>query len=332
MERLNKQLLMTLAQLGNSEQILLISLKDEKIGIIVGKLSKGEHSLLGKRLEFKNTPLEKVVSTRQTHTFPGTLLDGIPIPTYTETNSGFGCLCIPLLSEDNNVIGIALLTQKAGIPLPSEKLQILNFLRPLVSSIMGAMMETENLIQMATTDALTGLYSRRYFEGRLQEEFTRVRRHGGVMSILLMDIDRFKQINETCGYQEGNQVLQEVAKLIRTSIRKEIDIPCRYGGEQFILLLPNTDVDGAYILAERIRKRCELQRFTTQKGIPLKVTISIGIAHNVDIAHTEEEEDEIAAQTVNPVNLLTKEELLYRADTMLHAAKQAGRNQIMVWW
>ncbi len=333
MEQLIKQALKSLTKLGNSEHVALLSVEDHGVGVIVGGLNKGEFTLPGKRLEFKDTPLEKVISTKQAHTFHGTIIDSLPMPTHQDAGSGMGCLCIPLQDDNNKLVGLALLSQKSATPLSAGLMQVLNVLRPLMASILQTSMENEHLIQMATLDSLTGLYSRRYFEGRLQEEFTRFRRHGGVMSLLLIDVDRFKQINETCGYQEGNRVLQEVAKLINSSIRKEIDIPCRYGGEQFMLLLPNTNVDGAYVLAERVRKRCEQFRFNTSKGIPLKVTISVGIAHSVDIVHEEtiDENGEIIVEG-GPENLLTKEELLYRTDTMLYAAKQAGRNQIMVWW
>ena len=120
-----------------------------------------------------------------------------------------------------------------------------------------------------------------------------------------------------------------MANILNTSIRKEIDIPCRYSGKQFGILLPNTDVDGAYVLGERIRQRCEKQVFSTSQGIPVKITMSIGIAHNIEVAH-----EEVLQQNTNqpPVTQISKEELMCRADLMLHAAKQAGCNQVMVWW
>ncbi len=333
MEQLIKQTLYMLAKLCNSDQVILLNVEDNSIGVVIGGFNKGELALPGKTLKFKNTPLEKIVTTKQAHTYHADLVEELLIPTYKPSAHSIGCLCIPLLNDQNKVIGLALLSQKAGQPLPSDRAQILSLLRPLMASVINAAMENEHLIQMATTDNLTGLYNRRYFETRLQEEFTRIRRHGGGMSLMLIDVDRFKQINETCGYPEGNRLLQELAKLIALSIRKEIDIPSRYGGEQFILLLPSTEVDGAYVLAERIRKRCEQFRFMTLKGIPLKMTVSIGIAHSLDVVHQENiGADGEAVAEVAQVNLVTKEELLYRADTMLTAAKQAGRNQIMVWW
>ncbi len=111
-------------------------------------------------------------------------------------------------------------------------------------------------------------------------------------------------------------------------IRQKIDIPCRYGGKQFVVLLPNTNVDGAYILAERIRQTCEQHTFITQNSISFKVTLSIGVAHNISIDHNKSSD----SQKVNEVTKISAEEVIYRAELMLHAAKRTGHNQVMVWW
>ncbi|MEK8016998.1 MAG: sensor domain-containing diguanylate cyclase [Candidatus Parabeggiatoa sp.] len=332
MEHLIKQALETIVDLSNGKPITLLSVEDKHQARVVGGLVKKEVVLLYKNIKLKGCPLEKIISSKQAHTYPGVVVDSLPFPAYKESNSGFTCLCLPLLGEKNQVKGVIVMAQKKGSPLPSERLQTLNTLMPLISAILEASMENECLIQLATRDNLTDLYARPYFEMRLQEEFIRVRRHGGVLSFLMVDIDRFKQINDTCGYKEGNRVLQETAKLLSSSIRKGIDIPCRYNGKQFSLLLPNTNVDGAYILAERIRQRCEHQKFTTEQGIPIKVTLSIGIAHNVDIAHEEMLDDYADNTELKPITEISKEELIQRADVMLYAAKKAGRNQVMVWW
>jgi diguanylate cyclase (GGDEF)-like protein len=327
MERLIKQTLEIIAQLSDGKPVTLLSIEDKQRGKVVGGLVKGECVFPHKAIKIKGTPLEKMLSTKEAHTYQGMVFESLPFPAYKETKSGFSCLCLPLLNDKNQLKGIIVIAQKRGSPLAAERLQTLNTILPLFASVIEVGLEHEHLIQLATRDSLTNLYSRPYFETRLQEEFTRVRRHGGVFSLLMIDVDRFKQINDTCGYEEGNRVLQEVANLLDHSIRKEIDIPCRYAGKKFTLLLPNTSVDGAYILADRIRLRCEQNSFTTQQGIPLKVTLSAGIAHNVDIAHTDEDHEESTEITA-----ISKEELMHRADTMLQAAKTAGRNQVMVWW
>ena len=330
MERLIKQALKTIAHLGNNKPVALLSVEDKRKGMVIGGWVKGEFILPNVNIQLNGTPLGKIISNKQAHTYPGTVVESLPFPAYKETKSGFSCLCLPLLSEEKHQVkGVVVIAQKRGSPLSSDRLETLSTLIPLIAAVVEASLEKKHLIELATRDSLTGLYTRHYFETRLQEEFTRVRRHGGVVSILRIDIDHFKQTNDTYGYKEGNRVLQEFAKLLSTSIRHEIDIPCRYGGKQFGILLPNTDVDGAYILAERIRRRCEQQVFTTSQDILVKVTLSAGIAHNLDVAH------DVALQENSnqpAVTEISKEELMYRADLMLYAAKQVGHNQVMVWW
>jgi diguanylate cyclase (GGDEF)-like protein len=323
MEQLTRKMLDTLARLGNSEHITLIRVENTSTGILIAGLNKEKFIFLDKNIEFKGSPLEGIITSRQFQTFPATFTETVIFPVYDKTNN-LDCLCLPLLNERFRVIGIAILSQKTNVNLSHERLQTLNIIASLLAVTLE---ENGRLEQLATTDQLTKLYTRNYFEKRLREEFTRVRRHGGVISLLLLEIDNFKQINDTCGYQQGTKVLQETAELLSNSVRHEIDIACRHGSKHFIVLLPNTEVDGAYVLAERIRQRCEKRKFTTLQGIPIKVTMSIGISHNVDIPHGEElDENDLRISEVS------KEELIHRADLMLHAAKQAGHNQVMVWW
>jgi diguanylate cyclase (GGDEF)-like protein len=232
--------------------------------------------------------------------------------------------------------GVVVVTRKTGIPIHPERLQMLKMLAPLIAAIMVEVYtEKEHMIQSVTQDALTDLYTRSYFEIRLQEEVARIHRYGGIFSIFMIDIDHFGKINSTNGYQGGDIVLQEFAIILNTSVRQEIDIPCRYSGKKFIVLLPNTNVDGAYILADRIRRRCEQYVFSTRQGLPLRVTVSVGVAHNVDIVHHENDDDEESTADNPEMSQgtgISKEELLHRADVMLHAAKQAGHNKVMAWW
>lgn len=310
MERLIKYVLDALAELGNSQHVALFQVQEnEGIGIVVGGFHRGELILPGKYVEFEGTPLEDVIVTKQVKTYPGTLSEGLPFPAYetngnTEENS-LTCLCLPLLNEAHQVVGIIVIAHLTGVTLSEERLRVLEILRGLVMSAV----ENARLFHLATVDSLTGLYVRRYFEIRLQEEFARVRRHGGVVSLLMIDVDHLKQINDAHGHQQGDRILQELAHLLRTSTRHDIDLPCRYSGEKFAVLLPSTDLEGAYILGERIRQRCEQHPFISVRGELLKVTISAGVA------------------TMN--QSIAKEELLRRADLMLYAAKQAGRNQTM---
>lgn len=308
MERLIKYVLDALAELGSSQHVALFQVQEnEGFGIVVGGFHQGEFILPGKYVEFEGTPLEDVIGNKQVKTYAGTLIEALPFPVYETEPRGdeLTCLCLPLLNEAHLVVGVIVIAHPSGFTLAEDRLRVLEILRGLIMSAV----ENARLFHLATVDSLTGLYIRHYFEIRLQEEFARVRRHGGVVSLLMMDIDRLKQINDTYGHQQGDRVLQEFAHLLRISTRHDIDLPCRYSGEKFAILLPNTDLEGAYILGERIRQTCEQHPFATVHGGLLNITISGGIA------------------TMN--QSVAKEELIRRADLMLYAAKQAGRNQTM---
>ncbi len=313
MERLIKHVLDTLADLGESEQVALFSVAEETpgVGVVAGGFVSGEFVMPGGHVDFTDTPLEEVIALQKPGTFPGTLRDGLPFPVYEDDGSNIECLCLPLLAEEQQgaVLGVAVLAQQVGISPPDYRMQTLTMLRTLIS----AAIENARLFQLATMDGLTGLYVRRYFEIRLQEEIQRILRYGQHSSLVMLDIDHFKRINDTYGHQQGDRVLESLGQLLLDSIRHDIDLPCRYGGEEFLLLLPNTPLEGARVLAERIRARCAELAFTTTQGNLLNFTISIGIAE------------------INQENRLNKEELIRRADLMLYAAKQAGRNRVMVY-
>jgi len=324
MNSLIEQILETLSSLGNSQLVALFNLVDfEKCGVL-GVLAKGEFISHSRdiTIKFKNTPLEKVILTGQTSTYPGVLFKKLllPFPTYDTSNSTFECLCLPLLgTEKKAMTGVIVLAQKTGTSLPLARLQMLKMLKPMVASIIKVTQENEHWIQLATKDELTNLYTRPYFEKRLQEEVRRTQRYGKVLSILRIQINDFKKINEIYGYLEGNKVLQEFAKkILAKSIRQEIDISCRYSDEQFIVMLPNTSLDGAYVLAERIRQNCVQHVFRTEQDIRIKVTVSIAIAETIDDA-TNFESDKTIYQ----------DEILVRSDLML---QHAGHNQVIVYW
>jgi len=116
-------------------------------------------------------------------------------------------------------------------------------------------MEKE-LYSLSITDPLTGIYNRRYFQEKLEEEIERVRRGGGVFSVVMFDIDHFKTINDQFGHQVGDTVLKTLVKIVKDRIRR-IDILARWGGEEFVLLLPNTTLENAKGLAEELRRKIE---------------------------------------------------------------------------
>jgi diguanylate cyclase (GGDEF)-like protein len=161
----------------------------------------------------------------------------------------------------------------------------------------------KNLNQLIMKDELTGLNNYRHYENELEKEFARAIRHNHSFSLVVMDIDNFKLYNDTYGHMEGNIVLKQIAHIIIDSVRIS-DIPCRYGGEEFTLILPQTKKDGAFILTEKIRDAVEKETFITQ------VTISGGIA-------------EFPGDTEK-----TDRTLFEYADKALYYSKEKGKNRI----
>ena len=159
----------------------------------------------------------------------------------------------------------------------------------------------------ADYDALTKVHSRRHFESRMEEALQHVTRYGEPLSILMMDIDHFKRINDTRGHHVGDIVLREVASLVIGAIRTT-DYCARYGGEEFVILLPHTTSKKAMNLAERIRKTIAAHTFIVDGGDPLELTVSLGLA------------------SIEPGSLKSKQALLNEADAALYVAKASGRN------
>jgi len=165
-------------------------------------------------------------------------------------------------------------------------------------------------IEMAITDALTGLFNRRYMESHVATLVEQAATRGKPLTVMVLDIDYFKSINDTHGHDAGDDVLREFALRIKRSIRG-IDLACRYGGEEFVLVMPETDMAVAAMVAERLRRRIAAEPFSIQKGAKgVPVTISIGIAGLRD-------RDDNAAS------------VLKRADQALYRAKRDGRNRVV---
>jgi two-component system cell cycle response regulator len=165
-------------------------------------------------------------------------------------------------------------------------------------------------IEMAITDALTSLFNRRYMEMHLASLVEQAASRGKPISVMVLDIDYFKSVNDTHGHDAGDDVLREFAVSIRKAIRN-IDLACRYGGEEFVIVMPETDMAVASMVAERIRRRIATEPFPIQQGTKhLEVTISIGIAA-------------IGAPGDNAAAILK------RADQALYRAKRDGRNRVV---
>ena len=170
----------------------------------------------------------------------------------------------------------------------------------------------ETVREQAVHDALTGLFNRRYLEETLPREMATARRHGRPLSVILLDIDRFKTINDTLGHPAGDRTLQQLAALL-DDITREGDIACRYGGDEFVLVLPDTPLGAAVQKAETLRSQCRTRCRVVRADDEPHVTLSLGVASYPDHGH---EGDQI----------------LVAADRALYHAKEQGRDQVQPGW
>ncbi len=194
--------------------------------------------------------------------------------------------------------------------LPHEQLKTLSIVANQLSLQFSRIHLYQQVEALAVTDALTGLSVRGYFLERAREELARSTRHGLSCVVLMADLDRFKDKNDTFGHLVGDVVLKEVARLLRGGLR-EIDLIARFGGEEFLLLLTETAIDQAMPVAQRLRQLVEVHPIRAYDEL-LTQTISLGAA-------------------VFPDHADTLEGLIERADQALYAAKRAGRNQAVLW-
>ena len=178
-----------------------------------------------------------------------------------------------------------------------NQIQILNHLRAIE--------------QMSMIDPLTNMPNRRCFDERLNMEWKQAIREQPPISLLMTDLDRFKSLNDTYGHQQGDMVLQMVAKALSRSFRRPGDFAARWGGEEFAILLPNTPITGAMDVAEKIRAEVELTHTLNADGSEIKITISIG------------------ANSSTPVLGCSIDDFIYKADKALYAAKETGRNKVV---
>lgn len=182
----------------------------------------------------------------------------------------------------------------------------------LLARVRAALREKERqdlLEKWATTDPLTELLNRRHFFELADRELERCRRQNSELSFILLDIDLFKQVNDQYGHLMGDNVLITLANEVKKQLRK-VDFCCRYGGEEFVICLPDTPKEGSFDVAERIRNQVKQTTFSTQDDESFTVSISLGIA-------TREQEESVEA-------------ILKRADDALYQAKESGRNQTKV--
>ncbi len=218
-------------------------------------------------------------------------------------------LAVPISHQDH-LVGVLLLGKKAdGQDLRGEELELLSLLGHHVASVF----ENARLFESATYESLTGLFRREKILEQLEQEVHRAHRYRRPMTAGMADLDKFKDLNDSYGHLAGDTVLKRVAQVLANELRST-DVVGRYGGEEFLLLLPETDLDGGIVVAEKLREAIESTKIPLGGGRVIQVTISIGLA---SLEETEDGEPQ------------TSRDLIENADRVLYQAKRAGRNRVL---
>ncbi len=293
-----------LADFGKTRRVAMFLVNDDKQSFtLLGSYHHGSIETERRAISSKGTALSDVIRAKEPQHYSTIPDSSVLLPGTQEGNKT--CLCIPLLDAHNEVTGILTLEDGDRTILADSRADFLGLLRTLIAIAL----ENARLFHLAMVDGLTDLYVRRFFDVRLQEEIHRVRRYGGQLSLLITDIDHFKSFNDTYGHQCGDAVLSESARILKQTLRKNVDVICRYGGEEFGIILPETDTKGALEIADRVRSACEQHEFS-YKGQSHRVTLSGGLA------------------TFEPARHATPENFIEEADGALYMSKKAGRNRI----
>ncbi|HOP63544.1 MAG TPA: diguanylate cyclase [Spirochaetota bacterium] len=214
-------------------------------------------------------------------------------------------IVIPLRSK-NTLNGLIFMSKKImDTPYTEQEFIFLDKLAKFASIAV----ENSRLYRMATLDRMTGLFIHHYFQERLAEEIKRAERTENPLTLLMADLDHFKEVNDRYGHPQGDIILKGTANIIHQNIRS-FDIPSRYGGEEFAIILADTDIEAAEHIAARLRKRVEEATYLIDND-EVRITISIGIAQ------FDSHKD------------MTSKDLIKRADTALYSAKSQGRNRVI---
>jgi diguanylate cyclase (GGDEF)-like protein len=223
------------------------------------------------------------------------------VPWFNETQSE---ISVPLIFFGEK-LGALVLESATPRAFTSDDLPSLEAVADICAGAIFNARHFERTRQLAYLDGLTGIFNRRFFELRIAEEMERANRYGSQVAVVMFDIDHFKKLNDEFGHLLGDEVLRQVSRLLAQNVRKG-DVLCRYGGEEFSLLLPQTSGDNAYEVAEKLRRAIEVFPFA---GVPRPVSISAGVADSPRFGKT-------------------RDEIVAAADAALYQAKQAGRNRV----
>jgi diguanylate cyclase (GGDEF)-like protein len=217
-------------------------------------------------------------------------------------------IAVPLQIQEK-IVGILYLNDFVPRQFPDGRLQLLSILGSFATMSIDHARLHQRTLHLACTDGLTGLYNFRQFKKMLKEEMSRTKRYEKPLSLIMLDVDDFKRFNDTYGHPAGDRVLMTVAGILR-DISRESDLVFRYGGEEFVAILPETDIERALVAAERIRRAIETDSASHMgEEVTSGVTVSLGVA-----SFPRDGED--------------AEDLLEVVDNLLYRAKEQGKNTV----
>jgi diguanylate cyclase (GGDEF)-like protein len=215
------------------------------------------------------------------------------------------------VAAGENVLGVVCLTDRLDEQVYTRndlsRIRVMTAPAALALERERARRQADEFARAAIIDPVSGLYNRRYFHDRLEEELQRARRQDTTVALLMVDIDDFKSINDRFGHIAGDTVIKGISDILRRSVRK-FDLCTRFGGEEFAIVMPGSGVDSAASIAERIRQRIEAFRADERELSDLRVTASIGLASTKG---------------------LLQRELIAQADRALYSAKRTGKNRVV---
>lgn len=248
----------------------------------------------------------RVARTGKTAFVPEVSLDPDFVPATYGTTSEIACP----ITVDGQMVGVLSVESVQNMRLRPEDVELVSSLALQLGLALHNALQHEHTLEQAIRDGLTGLYNHTYFHERIGEELSRAGRYGRPFSLVMLDLDNFKSLNDTYGHSEGDRILRAFAEVIRRAVR-ESDLPARYGGEEFAIMMPETRGQEAAIAAERLRRQLERGHLLRIDGVDICLTASFGVA-----AFPEDADD--------------APELIRRADEALYAAKRSGKNQVHV--
>ncbi len=218
-------------------------------------------------------------------------------------------MAVPLVSRGRVIGVVKLVNRQPGDSFsPADQSLVTLLMEPAAIALENAIL-FKKMEHLSVTDDLTGLHNVRYLNGFLYRELKRCRRYNLPVSVVFLDMDGFKTVNDRFGHLAGSQTLTEVGQVLRRTVR-EIDMVARYGGDEFVVILPQTGTRGAVVIAERMREAISEARFLGDMGLDVSLTASLGVASFPDQGST-------------------RDELIHQADAAMYRVKESGKNGVL---